>query len=187
MVQPLPPPHQPTRQPVPPAHRPGVRAWAGQVVLYGLFALFIGVFSHGPSYRHLAPDRALLKLSLVHTGKPVSDCRTLPLEELAKLPPNMRAPTSCPRERSTVTVELDIDGKPAVRVAAPPSGLSRDGASAVYERLPVSAGERLLQVRLRDDVRSPGFAYTLERRVTLAPAQVLVIDFDAERGGITLQ
>jgi hypothetical protein len=99
----------------------------------------------------------------------------------------MRAPTRCPRERSPVTVELDIDGAAAARVVAPPSGLSRDGASALYRRLPVAAGERLIQVRLRDDDRSPTFAYTAERRITLAPAQVLVIDFDAERGGITLQ
>jgi hypothetical protein len=165
----------------------GARAWAGQAVLYGLFALAIGVFSHWPSYRHLAPDMALVKLSLVHAGKPVGDCRKQTAEELAKLPPNMRAPTTCPRERSPVTVELDIDGTAAVRVVAPPSGLSRDGASALYRRLPVAAGERLIQVRLRDDVRSTSFAYTAERRLRLAPAQVLVIDFDAERGGITLQ
>ncbi len=165
----------------------GLRAWAGQVALYALFALAIGVFSHWPPYRHLAADLALIKLSLVHTGKPVGDCRPLTPEELAKLPPNMRAPVQCPRERSPVTVELDIDGAPAVRAEAPPSGLSRDGASAIYQRLPVVAGERLIAVRLRDDVRSEGFAYTLERRVTLAPAQVLVIDFDTEKGGITLQ
>lgn len=162
----------------------GALAWVGQVVLYGLFALFIGVFSHWPSYRHLAPDTALVKLSLVHAGKPVSDCRTLSAEELAKLPPNMRVATSCPRERSPVTVELDIDGRNAARAEAHPSGLSRDGSSAVYHRLPVPAGERLIQVRLRDDVRSPGFAYTLERRVKLAPAQVLVIDFNPDRGGL---
>jgi hypothetical protein len=165
----------------------GLRAWAGQFVLYGLFALAIGIFSHWPPYRHLAADLALIKLSLVHTGKPVGDCRTLSPEELAKLPPNMRAPLQCPRERSPVTVELDIDGLPAARAQAPPSGLSRDGASAIYRRLPVAAGERLIAVRLRDDVRAEGFSYTLERRVTLAPAQVLVIDFDAEKGGITLQ
>ena len=165
----------------------GLHAWAGQIVLYGLFALAIGVFSHWPSYRHLAPDRALIKLSLVHAGKPVGDCRQQTAEELAKLPPNMRAPTRCPRERSPVTVELDIDGAAAARIIAPPSGLSRDGASALYRRLPVAAGERLIQVRLRDDNRSQAFAYTAERRLTLAPAQVLVIDFDAERGGITLQ
>jgi hypothetical protein len=57
----------------------------------------------------------------------------------------------------------------------------------VYERLPLPAGERLIAVRLRDDARSEGFAYSLERRVTLAPAQVLVIDFDAEQGGILVQ
>lgn len=165
----------------------GWQAWAGQGLLYGLFALFVGVFSHWPPYRHLPPDAALIKLSLVHAGKPVGDCRPLTAEELARLPPNMRAPMKCPRERSPVTVELDIDGQPAARAEAPPSGLSKDGASAVYHRLPVDAGERLIQVRLRDDVRSEGFAYTLERRVTLAPAQVLVIDFDAEKGGITLQ
>ena len=51
----------------------------------------------------------------------------------------------------------------------------------------MDAGERLLTVRLRDDVRSEGFTYTLERRVTLEPAQVLVVDFDADKGAITLQ
>jgi len=34
----------------------GWAAWLGQAVLYGLFALFIGVFSHWPVYEHLAPD-----------------------------------------------------------------------------------------------------------------------------------
>jgi len=171
----------------PPATRRGARAWAGQVALYGLFALAIGVFSRWPPYHHLAPDMALIKLSLVHAGKPVGDCRKQTPEELARLPPNMRAPTTCPRERSPVTVELDIDGASAARVVAPPSGLSHDGASALYQRLPVKAGERLIQVRLRDDTRSASPSYSAERRVTLAPAQVLVIDFDAEKGGITLQ
>jgi len=165
----------------------GPRAWFGQVLLYALFALAIGVFSHWPTYRHLAAGAALIKLSLVHAGKPLGECRERSAEELAALPPNMRAPTVCPRKRSPVTVELDIDGAPAARIAAPPSGLSGDGASAVYRRLTVPAGERLIAVRLRDDARSAGFAYTLERRVTLAPAQVLVIDFDPGAGGITLQ
>lgn len=172
--------------PVEPARR-SKRAWAGQAVLYGAFAAVIGVFSHWPPYRHLPPDTALIKLSLVHVGKPTGDCRKQSAEELAKLPPNMRAPVTCPRERSPVTVELDIDGVAAARVLAPPSGLSRDGASALYRRLPVASGERLIQVRLRDDVRSTAFAYTAERRLTLAPAQVLVVDFDAEKGGITVQ
>lgn len=165
----------------------GPAAWIGQLLLYGLFALGIGVFSHWPPYRHMAPGQALIKLSMVHTGKPVGDCRKLTPEELAKLPPNMRLATSCPRERSPITVELDIDGQPAARVTAEPSGLHQDGASAIYQRLTVPAGERTLAVRLRDDVRTGGFNYTLERHVTLAPAQVLVVDFDAESNAIALR
>lgn len=165
----------------------GWRAWLGQVVLYCMFALVIGVFSHWPPYRHLPPATAVIKLSVLHTGKPKSACHQLSAEELAALPPNMRAPVSCPRERSPVVVELDIDGAAAARIEAPPSGLSGDGASAIYTRLVVAAGERAIAVRLRDDASSTDFAYHTERRVALAPAQVLVIDFDAEHGEITLQ
>ncbi|OGB04617.1 MAG: hypothetical protein A3E25_07095 [Burkholderiales bacterium RIFCSPHIGHO2_12_FULL_69_20] len=162
-------------------------AWVAQGLLYALFAVVIGVFSQWPTYRHLATDQALIKVSFSHTGKPLGECRRLSEAELAKLPPNMRAPISCPRERSPVTVEVDIGGQPALRRTSAPSGLSRDGASAVYQRLVVPAGEQRIAVRLNDDARGTGFAYQREATVTLAPAQVLVIDFDATRGGITLQ
>lgn len=162
-------------------------AWLGQAILYLAFAGFIGVFSHWPPYRHLKPDEALVKLSFVHTGKPAGECRKRTPEELEKLPPNMRAPMECPRGRSTVSVEMDIDGKPAARIDAQPSGLSRDGASSVYQRVVVNAGERLIAVRMRDDARTPGFDYTAERRIALKPSQVLVVDFDSQRGGITFR
>ena len=165
----------------------GPRAWIGQVLLYGLFALAIGVFSQWPPYRHLAADQALLKLSFTRVGKPVGDCRTLGAAELAKLPPNMRAPTSCPRERSPLTVEVDLDGTTVLKRTAPPTGIAKDGASAVYERLVVPAGEHRIAVRLSDDVRARDATYRHEATVTLAPGQVLVIDFDAGKGGITLQ
>ncbi len=165
----------------------GPVAWAGQVVLYALFALVIGIFSHWPAYHPLGPDQALIKISFSHTSKPISECRKLTAEELAKLPPNMRAPVVCPRERSPLKVEVDIDGKPALRRVVPPSGLAHDGASSIYLRLPVPAGEQRIAVRLNDDARHPGFTYQREDTVKLAPDQVLVIDFDAEKGGITLQ
>jgi hypothetical protein len=163
------------------------RAWAGQLLLYALFAAAIGVFSRWPVYHPIGTDQALIKVSLTHAGKPVGDCRAQTEAELAKLPPNMRAPMRCPRERSPVTVEVDINGVAALRRAAPPSGLSRDGASALYQRIVVDAGEQRIAVRINDDARRPGFPYQRETTVKLAPAQVLVIDFDAERGGIILQ
>lgn len=162
-------------------------AWIGQGLLYALFALIIGVFSSWPPYRHLASDQALIKLSLSHTGKPVADCKHQSPEELARLPPNMRAPVRCPRERSPIIVELDVDGAAAVRHSAKPSGLSKDGASSVYQRIQVGAGAHRIAVRLKDDARSAGFDHVREATVTLKPAQILVIDFDTSTQKITLQ
>ena len=161
-------------------------SWIGQGLLYALFALIIGYFSNSPPYRHLAADQALIKLSFSLHGKLVSECRRRTPEELAKLAPNMRAPMDCKRERSAVTVEIDLDGVPAYRHVAVPSGLSKDGASTVYRRFPVAAGEHRIAVRLKDDARSAGFTYRREQTVRLAPGKVLVIDFNAEKGGITL-
>ncbi len=162
-------------------------AIAGQVVLYAAFATFIAIFSTHPQYRTLAPDQALVKLSFSHAGQLAHDCRNRSAEELAKLSPNMRAPMECPRERSPVTVELELDGKTLARASAPPSGLSRDGASTWYERYAVPAGKHEVSVKLNDSARVNGFNYSREEHVELRPGQVLVVDFNPEKGGILIQ
>lgn len=162
-------------------------SWTGQALLYALFALIIGYFSSSPPYRHLPSDQALIKLSFSHQGRLIAECRQRTPEELAKLAPNMRAPLDCQRERSPVTVEIDLDGAPAYRHVARPSGLSKDGASTVYHRFAVPSGEHRIAIRLNDDTRAAGFNYRREEMVTLQPGRVLVIDFDAESGGIILQ
>lgn len=162
-------------------------AIVGQVVLYGAFAGFIGVFSSHPIYRHLAADEALLKLSFSHAGQPAQECRRRTPEELAKLAPNMRAPLDCARERSPVTVELEWDGQLLAQRIAKPSGLAKDGASTLYERFVVPAGWHELSVKFNDSVRAPGFDYTRDERVHLQPGQVLVVDFDPGKGGILVQ
>lgn len=164
--------------------RQGV-AWIGQAVLYGLFALVVAVFSRWPSYPHLPDDQAMVTLSLVHHGQRLEDCVAQSPEELAKLPPNMRAPMKCGRARAPVSIEVEIDGVIVHQETRQPGGLSRDGAVALYRRLPVPAGTRRIAVRLRDSARDSGFDHAREAEVTLAPAQILVIDFSAERGGIT--
>lgn len=161
------------------------RSIAGQIVLYGLFAAFIGVFSAWPAYQVLPADEAVIKVSFITHGRLVAPCRPYTPEELAKLPPNMRTPLKCGRERAPVTVEVDVDGATVYRRVAQPSGLSRDGASSVYHRLALPAGEHRIAVRLNDKPGN-GFAHVREAVVRLRPAQVLVIDFDTDRGGITL-
>lgn len=161
--------------------------WLGQGLLYLAFAATIAVFSRWPVYQHLAPGKAVVKLSMSHQGERLGDCETLSADELAKLPPNMRAPVRCPRERAPLTVELDIDGILVHRQIAEPSGLSHDGAATIYHRIELDAGAHRIAVRLKDDARSEGFDYRREADVTLMPAEILVIDFDAALHEITLK
>jgi hypothetical protein len=160
-------------------------SWVGQGLLYGLFALIIGVFSGWPRYQALPADQALVKVSFIHHGQHVEQCRPYTAEELAKLPPNMRAPMKCGRERSPVTIEVDLDGATVYRQVAAPSGLWHDGASSVYHRIAVAVGEHRIAVRLKDSAGASSFNHTRNATLTLKPAQVLVIDFDQEKG-ITL-
>lgn len=165
----------------------GAGRWVGQLVLYGLFAALVGTFSQWPLYHPMGPDQAQIKVSISRVGQPVGECRKRTEEELAKLPPNMRAPMECPRERSPLTVEVDLNGQSILKRVVPPTGLSKDGASSIYERVVVPAGEQHLAVRLNDDVRPGATVHKREETVKLAPGQVLVIDFDTAHGGITFQ
>jgi hypothetical protein len=159
-------------------------ALVGQAALYAAFAALIGYFSTSPEYRHLPPDQALIKISFSHHGERVAECRKRTPEELAHMAPNMRTPLDCPRERSPVTVQLELDGKVLYTGSAPPAGLSKDGVSTLYRRFPVPAGEHLLAVKMNDNVRVQGFNFQREEKVVLKPAQILVIDF---KGDIVLQ
>jgi hypothetical protein len=156
--------------------------YLAQVLLYVPFMAIIGYFSTFPPYHHLAPDQALIRFSLSHAAQRKVECRERTPEELAKLSPNMRAPMDCPRERAPVMVELELDGQLVVQAIAPPSGLTRDGASTIYRRLPVAAGTHRIVARLRDRV-SGDFNYVREVELELKPGRVLVIDFHAAEGG----
>lgn len=156
--------------------------YAAQGALYAAFVAVIGYFSDSPAYQHLSPGDALLKLSLSHAGARKEPCRERSADELAKLAPNMRAQTSCPRERSPVTVEIVLDDTPLFRVAAPPSGLAKDGASTIYRRVPVAAGTHRIGARLADGPTG-AFTFVRETTIDLAPGRVVVIDFDAAQGG----
>lgn len=160
-----------------------VTRYIGQFIAYALFALVVGYFATQPAYTHLDPDKALIKLSFSHAGAHRQECRQLTQEELNRLPPNMRRPMDCPRERRPLLVELELDGEILYRDELPPSGLAGDGASTAYRKFPVAAGSHQLVARLRDSRREEGFDYVKSAEVTLAPQQNFVIDFRPEFGG----
>ena len=160
--------------------------WTGQALLYGGFALVVGVFSRWPSYHPVAQNEAQIKVSFIHHGARIAECRPYTAEELGKLAPNMRAPMKCERERSPVRIEVEIDGVSVLAHTAIPSGFSRDGASTVYQRLNIPAGEHRITVRMKDNMKSSDFTYVHDSTVTLQPAQVMVIDFNPDKGEIVL-
>ena len=160
--------------------------YAAQAVLYAAFVAVIGYFSTSPAYVHLPPGEALLKLSLTHAGARKEPCHERTPEELAKLAPNMRAQTVCPRERVPIVVEVVLDGAPLFRVTAPPSGLAKDGASTIYRRVPIAAGVHRIGARLADDPTG-AFTSAAEATVDLQAGRVVVIDFDPAKGGFVFR
>lgn len=157
-------------------------AIVGQVVLYGAFAAFIGYFATDPVYRQIPDDIALIKVSFSHLGDRA--CRKRTPEELAKMPRNMRAPLDCPRERSDIKVEVDLDEQSILKHVLHPTGLYKDGISTMYKRFEVKAGTHKLAVRMQDDLTQEGWRFVKEEEITLKPAQVLVIDFNPDKGGL---
>lgn len=169
------------------ASLPAALRWAGQALLYALFAIFIGYFATQPRYRQLGSDEALLRLSFTHPGQIIANCRERSAEELAKMPANMRQAQDCPRERSPVHVRVELDGAQLYDEVFSPAGLKRDGAAAGYRRLAIAAGEHKLKVQFNDDARINGFNYEHSQTVHAAPGQVVLIDFSAEHGGIQIK
>ena len=154
--------------------------YLGQILWYGLFIAFIGYFSSSPSYTHMPPELALIKLAVSQTGQPITPCRIRTEEELAKLPRHMRTKKDCPRERSPVYTELEIDGQLIFKVLAEPSGIAKDGRSSIYQRIPIEAGQHVIKIRMRDHINIKGFNYDDEQHLNLEPREVLVIDFNHE-------
>lgn len=159
---------------------------AAQLALYVPLMALIGYFSSQPRFSALGADQALVRLSFIHAAERREACRKRSPEELAKLAPNMRAALDCPRERANVVVELEIDGELALRREVPPTGLKKDGAAAVYHRLPVPAGRHRIVARLRDRP-GEGFDYASDVTLELAPGAALLIDFSKAQGGFVFR
>jgi hypothetical protein len=156
--------------------------FAAQLALYVPLMALIGYFSTQPRFSVLEPGQALVRLSFIHAAERKEACRNRTPEELAKLPPNMRAAQDCPRERAPVMVELEVDGQVVLRREVQPAGLKRDGNATLYHRLPIPAGKHRVVARLRDRA-GEGFNFQKDETLELAPGQALLIDFVATKGG----
>lgn len=161
--------------------------WIGQAVVYGGMALWLGYFANQPVYTHLAPDLALIKLSVIHSAQRKGECRRRTREELEALAPNMRTPFDCPRERLPIHIEVLLDGETIYDRTLQPAGLFRGSQTRAYERLPAAAGPHSLVVRMVDSNRTEGYDYERQGNITLTPGENFVIDFRAEMGGFQFE
>ena len=156
-----------------------------QALVFAAIMATVGFFSTSPSYEHMDPDHALIKLAFSHATAPIEECRQLTQEELNKIAPNMRRPTECPRERVPMTVEVYLDDELLYRAEHQATGLWKDGPATVYQRFVVPPGRYRLLVRLRDSRRDQGFDYEHSEEIELAPQQNFVIGFRPAIDGFT--
>jgi hypothetical protein len=156
--------------------------WLLQAFNYSLFIALVWYFSSAPAVRLIGANEARITIAFAHGGQLREPCRRLSQEELNQLAPNMRKPEDCPRARSPVTIEARLDGEPFYAAVLPPPGLYGDGGVDVFYSAKVPAGAHRLSLKLNDSVRIDGFNFIFEQPIELAPAQILLVGFDKERG-----
>ena len=142
-----------------------------QVGFYLIVGLFIGWISHFPTYEYSDGKQAELKLVVRHSGNLIGECRALSQKEMEKLPPNMRTPQVCPREKAPLTVTLTVNGDEFYQKTIKPSGIHNDGVIAQYEIFSIPA--QMLAVRFAIE---GGSVY--EQSIDANPGDVLLLQYD---------
>ena len=150
----------------------------GVALAWGLFAVASVVFTIWPRFSQLAEGNGIISLTFSHAGQRVEECRKLTQEELNKLPPNMRKPSDCPRERHPVKVLFSANGQVLFEQSIAPSGFWNDGESTVYYRMELPSGSHELFIGMSDSGRDDGFDYSGQTEFTLAKSQHVVVEFD---------
>jgi len=150
----------------------------GEILAYTVFAVVVGALSVWPRYELVDDDQALISIAFVHAGERVGECRSLTQEELDALPPNMRKPSDCPRERHPLRVELLSGTDLLYSDVLAPSGIWSDGKSNVYQRIVVAAGRHDLFVGMNDSGGAQGLDYEQTVTIDIAAGRNLVIRFD---------
>jgi hypothetical protein len=153
-----------------------------QAINYSVFMGLVWYFASAPSVRLIGDDEAKLTIAFAHAGQLREPCRMLSQEELNKLAPNMRKLDDCPRERSPVIIEAELDGESIYNVSLPPPGLFGDGGVDVFYSAKIPAGEHHLSLKMNDSVRIEGFNHQFEQTVNIEPAQILLVGFESKHG-----
>jgi hypothetical protein len=151
-----------------------------EVLAWVVFSAVVGLLSVWPRYAMVEPGNAIVSMTFSHAAKRIGECRRLTQDELNKLPPNMRKPAECPRERHPVRIELRFGDNVLYSDVLPPSGIWSDGKANIYRRVVVASGTHDLFIGMNDSGGDGGFDYITEERMAIAPGRNIVIRFDTE-------
>lgn len=152
--------------------------YAGQLIAYTAFFALVAMLSVRPELRLLGDDEAIVSISFSHAAQRIGECRRLSQEELMALPPNMRKPEQCPRERHVLQVMLTMDSQTLYEATLAPTGLWSDGKATAYQRLRVPAGAHEFSVRMNDSGVPGQIDFQNSATISVQPGQNLVVFFD---------
>jgi len=153
-----------------------------QAINYSIFMGLVWYFASAPAVRLIGENESKITIAFAHAGQLREPCRMLSQEELNELAPNMRKLDDCPRERSPVLIEAELDGETIYDVSLPPPGLFGDGGVDVFYSAKIPAGEHHLRLKMNDSVRIEGFNHQFEQTVNIEPAQILLVSFESKYG-----
>lgn len=158
-----------------------------EIVAWVAFSAVVGLLSVWPRYEVVETERAIVTITFSHAANRVGECRQLTQEELNSLPPNMRKPADCPRERHPMRIELRSGDNVLYRDVLLPSGIWSDGKANIYKRVEIDAGVHTLFVGMNDSGGGEGFDFESSVRLEIGPGRNVVIRFDPESGQFTIR
>lgn len=158
-----------------------------EIVAWAVFALVVGLLSVWPRYNLVDAENAIITVTFAHAAQRVGECKILTQEELNKLPPNMRKPSDCPRERHVVRFQMRSGDNILYEDTLFPSGIWSDGKANVYQRVIIPAGTHDVFVGMNDSGGESGFDYETQARIDVAPGRNVVVGFDPGLGSFTVR
>ena len=151
-----------------------------EILAWAAFSAVVGLLSVWPHFEVVEAETAIVTITFSHAAQRVGECRQLTQEELNKLPPNMRKPSDCPRERFPVRIELRSGDSVLYQDVLLPSGIWSDGKANIYKRVEVDAGIHDLFVAMNDSGGDTSFDYENTAQLEITPGRNVVIRFDPE-------
>ena len=151
--------------------------WPAAAAVSALLLAMVALGSGAP--QGVDAGHARLRLGWRLAGQTRERCRDLTAVEQAARPVHMRQSRECAREALSYELTAAVDGRVVARKVVTPPGLRADRPLSVEEEIDVAPGEHALRVTFVPvDATSGGATLALERRVSFAPARVVLVTYD---------